>query len=144
METGLIKFPGRSLARERKKIHESSEHIYPKYATNDVLNIARQQNISSFETTSYSIDFARKEGKPALPRPCSVTRRNRPHPSEVRNLIRVEFYFLNLQNYLVLNTRSVFFCFNDPISFRDVANKNRAMFAQRIGKSVTFRNVSEM
>ncbi|XP_068692412.1 uncharacterized protein [Montipora foliosa] len=82
METGLIKFPGRSLARERKKIHESSEHIYPTYETNDALNIARQQNISSFATTSYSIDFARKEGKPALPRPCSVTRRNRPHPSE--------------------------------------------------------------
>ncbi|KAM7434904.1 hypothetical protein ABFA07_015060 [Porites harrisoni] len=68
--------------RERKMFHESSEHIYPKCQKNGGLNIPRKYNIDSFGSTSYSIDFAKKEGRPALPRPCSVTRRNRPHPSQ--------------------------------------------------------------
>ncbi|KAJ7389185.1 hypothetical protein OS493_032989 [Desmophyllum pertusum] len=74
----------RRVAQERKKIHDSSEHIYPKSEKTSLsgFHIPRKQNIGSFGTTSYSIDFAKKEGKPALPRPCSVTRRNRPHPSQ--------------------------------------------------------------
>ena len=75
--------------QERKKIHESSEHIYPKCENSYGLNIPRKQNIGSFGTTSYSVDFAKKEGKPALPRPCSVTRRNRPHPSQVGRTIAI-------------------------------------------------------
>ena len=82
MATARDEFSERILARERKKFHESSDNIFPKYETYG-LNTPRKQNIESFESTSYSIDFARKEGNPALPRPCSVTRRNRPHPSEV-------------------------------------------------------------
>ena len=83
MATALDEENVRPCWRERKKIHESSEHIYPRYEKGYGLNIPRKQNIGSFGTTSYSIDFAKKEGKPALPRSCSVTRRNRPHPSQV-------------------------------------------------------------
>ena len=82
MATARDELCERTLARERKKFHESSD-IFPKYQTNDASHTPRKQNIGFFDTTSYSIDFARKEGNPALPRPCSVTRRNRPHPSEV-------------------------------------------------------------
>lgn len=70
MATALEEVSERLLAQERKKIHESSKHIYPRCE-------------KSTGTTSYSIDFAKKEGKPASPRPCSGTRRNRPHPSQV-------------------------------------------------------------
>ena len=33
--------------------------------------------------TSYSMDYGKKDGTPSEKRPCSATRRNRPHPSKV-------------------------------------------------------------
>lgn len=86
----------RRVAQERKKIHDSSEHIYPKSEKTSLsgFHIPRKQNIGSFGTTSYSIDFAKKEGKPALPRPCSVTRRNRPHPSQVATFLIIFGYHM--------------------------------------------------
>lgn len=33
--------------------------------------------------TSYSMDYGKKNGTPSEKRPCSATRRNRPHPSKV-------------------------------------------------------------
>lgn len=83
MTTAYEVYTRRGVAQERKRIHESSEFIYPVREKNKGKHIPRKQNIGSFGTTSYSIDFAKKEGKPAMPRPCSVTRRNRPHPSQV-------------------------------------------------------------
>ncbi|CAH3034207.1 unnamed protein product [Pocillopora meandrina] len=71
--TALLNPPGRFVAQQRKKVHDSSAHIYPSSRKSDDMNRA---------ITSYVIDFAKKEGKPALPRPCSATRRNRPHPSQ--------------------------------------------------------------
>jgi len=83
MTTALEVYTRRGVAQERKKIHESSEFIYPLREKSKGKHIPRKQTIGSFGTTSYSVDFAKKEGKPAIPRPCSVTRRNRPHPSQV-------------------------------------------------------------
>ncbi|KAL9987693.1 hypothetical protein ACROYT_G002040 [Oculina patagonica] len=74
MATALEVYRRRCVAQERKKIHESSEYIYPMREKNNSKPAPRK--------TSYSVDFAKKEGKPAKPRPCSVTRRNRPHPSQ--------------------------------------------------------------
>lgn len=71
--TALLNPPGRFVAQQRKKVHDSSAHIYPSSRKSDDMNSA---------ITSYVIDFAKKEGKPSLPRPCSATRRNRPHPSQ--------------------------------------------------------------
>ena len=73
-------------ASERKKVHESSEHVFPKGEKRGTLAVSKKKALASSEKTSYSIDYAKKEGKPALPRPCSVTRRNRPHPSQVCQL----------------------------------------------------------
>lgn len=78
MATALEVYRRRCIAQERKKIHESSEYIYPMREKNNGKPAPRK--------TSYSVDFAKKEGKPAMPRPCSVTRRNRPHPSQVNTL----------------------------------------------------------
>jgi hypothetical protein len=36
--------------------------------------------------TSYSMDYCKKDGTPSEKRPCSATRRNRPHPSKVIKL----------------------------------------------------------
>ncbi|XP_022795477.1 uncharacterized protein LOC111334058 isoform X1 [Stylophora pistillata] len=71
--TSLLSPPGCFVAQQRKMVHDSSAHVYPNSGKSDDIDPA---------LTSYVIDFAKKEGKPALPRPCSVTRRNRPHPSQ--------------------------------------------------------------
>ena len=84
MTTALELYTKRGVAQERKRIHESSDFIYPIREKSKGKHIPRKQTIGSFGTTSYSVDFAKKEGKPAIPRPCSVTRRNRPHPSQVQ------------------------------------------------------------
>ena len=84
MTTALEVYTKRAVAQERKRIHESSEFVYPIREKSKGKHIPRKQTIGSFGTTSYSVDFAKKEGKPAIPRPCSVTRRNRPHPSQVQ------------------------------------------------------------
>ena len=84
MTTALEVYTKRGVAQERKRIHESSEFIYPMRDKSKGKHILRKQTIGSFGTTSYSVDFAKKEGKPAIARPCSVTRRNRPHPSQVK------------------------------------------------------------
>lgn len=83
MTTASEEYTKRGVAQERKRIHESSEFIYPICEKSKGKLFPRKQTIGSFGTTSYSVDFAKKEGKPAKPRPCSVTRRNRPHPSQV-------------------------------------------------------------
>ena len=58
--------------------------------------------------TSYSIDYGEKDVKPSKPRPCSNTRRNRPHPSKVNTT------FLNaklLTSYFLDKTRDKLFKF---------------------------------
>lgn len=86
MKTALEAYTSRGVAQERKKIHESSKFIYPMREKSNDKNLRNVQTIGSFGTTSYSVDFAKKKGEPATPRPCSVTRRNRPHPSQVKTL----------------------------------------------------------
>lgn len=59
-------------SKDRKRAHESSADVLPprNSPTDD----------STYLQSSYTVDFNKKEGKPACMRPCSVTRRNRPHP----------------------------------------------------------------
>ena len=90
MKTALEAYTSRGVAQERKKIHESSKFIYPMREKSNGKNLRNVQTIGSFGTTSYSVDFAKKKGQPAIPRPCSVTRRNRPHPSQVKTFSSVK------------------------------------------------------
>ena len=59
-------------SKERKRAHESSKNVLPPQ------NPFKKDTF--YALTSYSVDFNKKDGKPARIRPCSVTRRNRPHP----------------------------------------------------------------
>ena len=114
MTTALEVYTKRAVAQERKRIHESSEFVYPIREKSKGKHIPRKQTIGSFGTTSYSVDFAKKEGKPAIPRPCSVTRRNRPHPSQVSNVGKWEVLYhlssLKLKFVNCLAIRNYYFC----------------------------------
>ena len=106
---------GNFLAMERKKIHDSSTHVFPpktKGVNSVCVKKPRQSSIGAFSgTTSYSIDFAKKDGKPAVPRPCSVTRRNRPHPSKVNRCLAeaIKPHTLRIQG-LILHPRVAQLC----------------------------------
>lgn len=56
--------------------------------------------------SSYSIDYGQKDGNPSENRPCSATRRNRPHPSEVIIFrLSCPFNHPNLRVWFLFSTR---------------------------------------
>lgn len=68
------------VAKEIKKQHESSRAIFL-----DGKRVKAGQPLIDKERFSslYEIDYHHKKVSPSTPRPCSVTRRNNPHPSQV-------------------------------------------------------------
>lgn len=69
------------VAKQIKEQHESSRSIF-----SDGKRIKSEQPLVDKERFSslYEIDYHHKKVSPSTPRPCSVTRRNNPHPSQVR------------------------------------------------------------
>ncbi|XP_048587429.1 uncharacterized protein LOC116616241 [Nematostella vectensis] len=73
---------GAILAKQRKKRNDDSRYVFPKIPADLTREMILQHNVNNTYTSSYSIDYVKKVGQPAIPRPCSATRRNRPHPSK--------------------------------------------------------------
>ncbi len=74
------------VAKEIREQHESSGGVFnerkkavvDQNIVDSLAEMARERFSSLYE-----VDFYPKKVSPSEPRPCSVTRRNNPHPSEV-------------------------------------------------------------
>ena len=82
----------KSCVNRKKKINQNTEFVSSKdrkrdyESSKDVLPPQDTPTKDLYLKSSYTVDFDKKEGQPACTRPCSVTRRNRPHPLMVCNV----------------------------------------------------------
>lgn len=67
--------PGNYLAKQRRRKHDNSKMVFPE---------KKSKNKKEWKT-NYTMNFKfQPKCRPSSPRPCSPTRRNNPHPSQVR------------------------------------------------------------
>ncbi|XP_070532443.1 uncharacterized protein [Ptychodera flava] len=98
--------------RSIKAVHENSRGVFPR----------PMEHHEGFEKsdedtmTLYSSDFCPKKVKPVVPRPCSVTRRNNPHPSQMfmhwkvpTRLIKPESEYKEQQQTLIRDSNQKFY-----------------------------------
>ncbi|XP_033104182.1 uncharacterized protein LOC117106823 isoform X2 [Anneissia japonica] len=68
------------VAKQIKEQHENSRCVFP---TSKIMKGKKGFRESDRLKSLYDVDFAPKHCIPCTPRPCSVTRRNNPHPSQM-------------------------------------------------------------